>query len=182
MPNAAFIPVIESRLEDEDPFVRQVAEFASERSSTKETNMPEIIDSINRLKTFSLFEGLGTRELHAIATVTKIEGFQPGDVLIRAAEENQSIYLVVSGKITIYSNYETPEQKEVRTVSDRGFLNFAPMFTGLPPINTSVVREATEALVLPQSQFHEIMRVYPHIAVNLLRIAALMLRELGVTP
>ncbi len=182
MPNAAFIPVIESRLEDEDPFVRQVAEFASRRNSTEETNMPEIIDTINRLKTFSLFEGLGTRELHAIATVTKIEGFQPGDVLIRAAEENQSIYLVVSGKITIYSNYETPEQKEVRTVSDGGFLNFAPMFTGLPPINTSVVREATKAFVLPQSQFHEIMRVYPHIAVNLLRIAALMLRELGVTP
>ncbi len=33
--------------------------------------MPEIIDIINKLKTFALFEGLGTRELHAVATITR---------------------------------------------------------------------------------------------------------------
>ena len=33
--------------------------------SNKEAKMPEIIEIINKLKTFALFEGLGTRELHA---------------------------------------------------------------------------------------------------------------------
>ena len=79
MPNVAFIPVIESLLEDEDPFVRQVAEFARARETNKEAKMPIIIDIINKLKTFALFEGLGTRELHAVANYNKRADIQaPG--------------------------------------------------------------------------------------------------------
>ena len=63
LPNKAFIPIIESQLEDQDPFVRQVAEYASDKAAGKEAPMPEIIDLISKLKAFSLFEGLGTREL-----------------------------------------------------------------------------------------------------------------------
>ncbi len=69
LPNEAFIPIIESRLEDQDPFVRQVAEYASAKAMGKDLPMPEIIDLITELKNFALFEGLGTRELHAIASI-----------------------------------------------------------------------------------------------------------------
>ena len=36
-------------------------------------------------------------------------------------------------------------------------------------------------LVLPQSQFHEMMRIYPQIGLNLLGLAANLLRSMGVT-
>jgi ATP/ADP translocase len=181
MPNLALIPVIESRLEDDDPLVRQVAEYASAKALGREPHMPEIIDVINKLKTFPLFEGLGTRELHAVASIAKPERLSSGDIIIRAGEENPSIYLVISGQITIYQDYQTAEQKELRTAEPKGYLNFVPMFAHVPPANTSVVTQDCELLVLPQSQFHEIMRVYPQIGLNLLEMAALLFRQMGVS-
>jgi len=181
MPNVAFIPVIESLLEDEDGYVRQVAEFAYTRETNKEGEMPEIIELINKLKTFALFEGLGTRELHALATITREQEFKPQDIVIRAGEENRSVYLVLSGRITTFHDYETPDQKELRTAESSGYLNFIPAFLHQPALNTSVAAEATDVLVLPQSQFHEIMRIYPQIGLNLLGLAAKLLRSMGVT-
>jgi hypothetical protein len=181
MPNDSFIPVIESRLEDEDVFVRQVAEFAFAGGTNKEGKMPEIIEMINKLKTFALFEGLGTRELHAIATITREETIKPQDIVIRAGEENHSIYLILSGRITTLHDYGTADQKEVRTAEAGGYLNFIPAFLHQPAVNTSVAVADTDLLVLPQSQFHEIMRVYPQIALNLLGLAANILRNMGFT-
>ncbi|MEI8183910.1 MAG: cyclic nucleotide-binding domain-containing protein, partial [Desulfomonile sp.] len=181
MPNQALIPVIESRLEDDDPLVRQVAEYASARALGREAHMPEIIDVINKLKTFPLFEGLGTRELHAVASIAKPDRLHSGDIIIRAGEENPSIYLVISGQITTYQDYQTSEQKELRTAEANGYLNFVPMFAHVPPANTSVVTQDAEVLVLAQSQFHEIMRVYPQIGLNCLKMAALLFRQMGFT-
>jgi hypothetical protein len=181
MPNEAFIPVIESLLQDEDVFVRQVAEFAYTRETNKEGKMPEIIEMINKLKTFALFEGLGTRELHALASITREQEFKPQDIVIRAGEENHSIYLVLSGRITTFHDYGMPDQKELRISEAVGYLNFIPAFLHQPALNTSVATEATEVLVLPQSQFHEIMRIYPQIGLNLLGLAAKLLRSMGVT-
>jgi len=181
LPNAALIPIIESRLEDEDPFVRQVAEYASDKAAGKEAHMPEIIDLIATLKTFILFNGLGTRELHAVASIAKRERLQAGDIIIRAGEDNPSIYLLLSGKIATYSDYETPEQKELRVTEANGYLNFVPMFADESPMNTSVATVDSEVLVLPQSQFHEIMRIYPQIGLNLLKMAAMIFRQMGYT-
>ncbi len=180
-PNQALVPVIESLREDDDSFVRQVAEYASDKAMGREAHMPEIIEIINRLKVFSLFEGLGTRELHAVASIAKPQRLHSGDIIIRAGEDNPSIYLVMSGLVTTYQDYETPEQKELRTTETNGYLNFVPMFAHVPPANTSVVTQDAEVLVLAQSQFHEIMRVYPQIGLNLLNMAALLFRQMGFT-
>lgn len=179
LPNEALIPIIESCLEDEDPFVRQVAEYASAKAMGKEDRMPEIIELISKLKTFGLFEGLSTRELHAVASIAKPQVLHPGDIIIRAGEENPSIYLILSGEIATCRNYDTPEQEELRVTGANGYLNFVPMFTNETPVNTSVAKTETEILVLPQSQFHEIMRVYPQIGLNLLKMAAGIFRQMG---
>ena len=143
--------------------------------------MPEIIDLITKLKAFSLFDGLGTRELHAVASIAKRETLRAGDLIIRAEEENPSIYLILSGMIATYSDYQTPQQKELRVTEANGYLNFVPMFVDEPPANTSVATVESEVLVLPQSQFHEIMRVYPQIGLNLLKMAAGIFRQMGYT-
>ena len=121
MPNPALVPVIESRLDDQDPFVRQAAEYASAIASGKEAPMPEIIDIINKLKTFPLFEGLGTRELHGVASIAKPTKSAKGEIVLRAGEDNPSIYLIVSGQITIYQNYGAAEQTELRTADAAGY-------------------------------------------------------------
>ncbi|MCA1959942.1 MAG: HEAT repeat domain-containing protein [Desulfomonile sp.] len=177
MCDPAFIPVIESRLTDEDQYVRQLARYALARCSNEVMDMPEIIDIVNKLKTFSIFEGMGIRELHAIATVLNVETFQPGDILIKENEENSSLYLLVSGSVEIYSGYGTPTQQLKVTLGEGSFLGDLSMFTRLPPNATCRAAEITEAYVLQHHRFVEIMKVYPQIGINLCRFFSLKLRQ-----
>ena len=66
-PRQIFIPIIERRLDDESPSVRELAEYALKRTMNEVAPMPNIIEKFNVLKGFSIFEGMGIRELHAIA-------------------------------------------------------------------------------------------------------------------
>lgn len=173
----SFIPVIESRLVDEDPYVRQLAGYALSRCNNEDAAMPEIIDIVNKLKTFSIFEGMGVRELHAIATVLNVETFQPGDVLIKENEENSSLYLLVSGKVEIYSGYGTPAQQLKTALGEGFFLGDLSMFTRMAPNATCIAADITEAYVLQHHRFVEIMKVYPQIGINLCRFFSLKLRQ-----
>jgi CRP-like cAMP-binding protein/ATP/ADP translocase len=181
LPSAAFVPVIDECRDDSDATVREMAEFARAKSVKMETPMPDIIQTIDTLRTFDLFAGMGTRELHAVATLTAVQECKPGDIIIRAGEPNNSIYLILKGKIVIFRNYQTPEQEELRSVETGGYLGFVPMFDHVPPANTSVAVEDSVLLVLPQNQFHEIMRVYPQIGLNLLALAARFMRQMGIS-
>ena len=104
-PEPTFIPIIESRLNAKESNVLELAKYAMARIRNEETKMPDIIDMINKLKRFSIFEGMGIRELHAIATVVSHERHKSGDVIIREGEDNSSIYLVVAGEVMIYDKY-----------------------------------------------------------------------------
>ena len=178
-PRQIFIPIIERRLDDESPSVRELAEYALKRAMNEVVPMPNIIEKINVLKAFSIFEGMGIRELHAIASVLTVESYPPGSVIIKEGEPNSSIYLIVSGKVTIYDKYETPEQREKITLGEGAFLGELSLFSQMPPNATCIAASDVEAYVLRHHQFQEIMRVYPQIGINLCRFFTVKLRQLA---
>lgn len=178
-PGQAFIPLIQERLQDVDPFVRELAGYALKRCMNEVAAMPDIIERIAKLRTFGIFEGMGVRELHAIASVVSEEHFEPGDIMIKEGEENSSIYLLVSGTITIYGGYGTPEQREKATIGAGSFLGELSLFTRKPPNATCVAAEPADAYVLRHHQFQEIMRVYPQIGINLCGFFTMKLRQVA---
>lgn len=179
MPANTFIPIVESRLKDRFPYVREIAEYSLQRCMNEVAPMPDVIERINRLRTFSIFEGMGVRELHAIASVIDIEQFSRGDIMIREGEENSSIYLIVSGQVTIFEGYGTEGQKEKATIGEGSFLGELSLFTRLPPNATCAAAALTEAYVLRHHQFQEIMRFYPQIGINLCRFFTTKLRQMS---
>jgi len=179
MPNPSFVPIIESRLQDRFPYVREIAEYALKRIFNGDAIMPDIVEKINKLKTFGIFEGMGVRELHAIASVITVEAFQPGDIMIKEGEENSSIYLMVAGKVTIFEKYGTPEERSKVTVGEGSFLGELSLFTRMSPNATCVASEPTIAYVLRHHQFEEIMKVYPQIGINLCKFFTMKLRQVA---
>jgi ATP/ADP translocase len=174
-----YLPIIEARLHDRFPYVQEIARYALNRNMNEVAPMPDVIDKINKLRTFTIFEGMGIRELHAIASVVNVERFAPGDVLIREGEENSSIYLLVSGTVTIYEGYGTAKAKEKVTIGEGSFLGELSLFTRMPPNATCVAAMEAEAYVLRHHQFQEIMRVYPQIGINLCRFFTMKLRQVS---
>jgi CRP-like cAMP-binding protein len=151
--------------------------YAMARINSEDAPMPEAIETINKLKTFPLFEDMGVRELYAIATVVTLERFQPDDLIIVEGEDNSSIYMIVSGNVGIISGYGTENEREKVVIGDGSFMGELSMFTRQPPNATCIAKEPTEALVLPHHQFVEIMRVYPQIGINLCRFFSNKLRQ-----
>ncbi len=176
-PEPAFIPVIESRFEDDNFDIAQTAAYARAKVLGEEAEMPDIMDTINRLKLFTIFEGMGIRELYAIASVVTVEHFKPKELLIKEGEDNTSIYLVVSGKVSIYQNYGAPEEMHKATIGEGSFLGELSMFTKLPPNATCISEEQTEVFVLRHHQFLEIMKFYPQIGINLCAFFSLNCRR-----
>ena len=166
-PDPSFTPVIESRIGAPEQNLSDLAKYALARTRSEEAEMPEIIETINKLKRFDIFEGMGIRELHAIATVISHERHKSGDIIIREGEDNSSIYLVVAGEVMIYDKYGTAEQKEKVKLGEGTFMGELSMFTRLPPNATCVAATDLECFVLRHHQFLEIMRVYPQIGINL---------------
>jgi CRP-like cAMP-binding protein len=119
---------------------------------------------------------MGVRELHAIASIMNIEQFEPGDVMIREGEQNSSIYLIVSGRVTVYGNYGLEDQKEKVTLGEGAFLGELSLFTRMAPNATCVAADTTVAYVLRHHQFQEIMKIYPQIGINLCRFFTMKLR------
>jgi hypothetical protein len=177
MPDQSFTPVIEQRLTDENPGVQELARYALARTRNEVAQMPEIIEMINKLRNFTLFEDMGIRELHAIATVLKVEHFAAGDAMIVEGEENSTIYLVMSGSVRIVNGWGTPNEKERAVIGAGSFLGELSMFTRMPPNATCIAAEESEAFLLPHHQFIEIMRVYPQIGINLCRFFSMKCRQ-----
>jgi HEAT repeat protein len=176
-PKPGFVPVIESRLTDESPYVRQLAEYALARTNNEVAEMPEILEIVNNLKSFSILEGMGVRELHALASVLNVETFETGDIMIKEGEENSAIYLLVSGTVDIYAGHGTPNEVKKATIGEGAFLGELSLFTRMPPNATCVAATETQAYVLPHHRFVEIMKVYPQIGINLCRFFSQKLRE-----
>ena len=176
-PMPIFTPVIQVGLQDDSVSVRELAEYALKRVRNEVAPMPTIIERISELKTFSIFEGMGIRELHAIASVLTVDQLEPGNVIIKEGEENSSIYLIVKGQVTIYEGYETDHQKEKITLGAGAFLGELSLFTRMPPNATCVAASQVEAYVLRHHQFQEIMKVYPQIGINLCRFFTMKLRQ-----
>ncbi len=179
IPDSSFIPVIELRAQDKFADVREMADFALKRIMKEEAEMPETIQRINTLKTFTIFEGMGIRELHAIASVVAVEQFNEGDVIIREGEENTSIYLVVNGNIKILTGYETSDQEEKVTIGAGSFLGELSLFTRMPANATCMAAGDVEAYVIRHHQFQEIMSVYPQIGINLCGFFTSILRRVS---
>jgi len=178
-PDPTFVPVIESRIHDSDPYVKALAEYALAKTKGEVVPVPEIIEIVDKLRAFSIFEGMGVRELHAMAHVLTVETFKPGDVMIQEKEENSALYLVVTGQVAIYEGYGTPEQRHKVTIGPGSFLGELSMFTRLPPNATCVAAEETQAYVLAHHHFVEIMKVYPQIGINLCRFFSMKCRAMA---
>lgn len=174
-PDPVFLPAVQPLLKDFDPQVREVAEYALRRCMREEPRMPGTIDLICSLRNFMIFDGMGTRELQAIAAIARRERYEPGDIILREGESNPCLYLILEGGIDACCDHATTREQVLRSLGPLSFFGEVTLFTELPSEETYVAVEPTEALILSKYQFSEIMKIYPQIGSNLCLFFALRL-------
>ena len=174
-PDPVYLPVAQMLLEDAEQDVRQTASYAMKRCMNEGAPMPDEIELIKQLKDFIIFDGMGIKELRAIASIVAPKAFRPGDVMIGEGESNSSIYLLTTGRVNVFRAYATAEEYLEATLGAGAFIGELRLFTELPSDTTCVAAAPTKALIIHKSHFHEIMKIYPTIGINLCLFFALKL-------
>jgi hypothetical protein len=174
-PNPVYLGVLEVFRDDPRDDIRQVATYAMNRCLNEGTEMPEAIELVRELKNFILFDGMGIKELHAIASIVLRESFAVGEVIVREGEADASVYLVTGGRINVYGDYGTSEEQLQGTMGAGAFWGELRLFTELPSSYTYAAAEPVEILIIRKHHFHEIMRIYPQIGMNLCLFFAIRL-------
>ena len=164
---AGFIPALVSLGRDPDPHVRQTAGHALQACLGKENKMPEIVDHMNRLKDFILFDEMGVRELQAIAAISVKQTYTAGEIILNEGEDYGFLYLVVKGRVESWCAYGEAEEKLQKGFGPGAFLGELSLFTDLSANVTYVAAGPLEVLTIRKEHFNEIMKIYPQIAINL---------------
>ncbi|MBU2551646.1 MAG: cyclic nucleotide-binding domain-containing protein, partial [Proteobacteria bacterium] len=171
---------IEALLEDPDELVRETARYAVRRKKGEAPPMPEILDTILFLKTCLVFDGLGTRELKAVASIAVRQSYQAEEVIVEQGSEDDSLRLIVNGRVNVVRKTPDGEVKVLKTMGPTAFFGLVRLFSGGLSDETYIAAEPTSILVVNRFHFEEIMRLYPQIGINLCTFFALKLESFQV--
>ncbi|MEM7770441.1 MAG: Crp/Fnr family transcriptional regulator [Cyanobacteria bacterium P01_A01_bin.37] len=121
-----------------------------------------------------LFEELRDDFLIRLASVMEELDFPPNHTIFRQGEKGESLYIVVSGSVTVHIGD--------RTITELGVGScFGEMAViDAEPRSASVTTlERCECLLLTQQQLYEAIDEMPNIAVNVIRLLSRRIRSLN---
>lgn len=183
--DAATAALVEELRHSANPHVRRLASWVLEKhlskEDLKEEDMAEelsVPDKIILLKGIKIFEGLTVSELAAVASVTQEKEVPAGETVIREGEPGDSLYLVVSGEVSV--SKATPDGKEIELdkIKAGDYFGEMALFDESPRSATVKALGNAKFLVLYKREFTESVREYPQIALQICKVLSRRMRNL----
>ena len=162
-----FIPACQPALADADPLVRAAATWCLTRCQGQEAPIPSILERIDSLRRFSVFSGMGIRELRAVASIVLATDVPAGRDIVHRGEPVDGLYLLARGRVVLLDG-----EDGVGMIENGGFFGETEMFTDLPAAHTYRTASDAGLFVISRVHFLEIMKRYPFIGINLCRFLA----------
>ena len=125
-----------------------------------------------------LFAGLSEAEIQALALRAVERRFAPGEMLFWEGEPCAGIFLLTRGSVKIFKTSAAGREMMLSLESAPGSVAELPLFDGGPyPASVRAV-EPVEALFINKSDFHQVCRQFPDVALKLLAVVGRRLRHL----
>lgn len=110
-----------------------------------------------------LFRHLDDRELRRVLQVTEVETYQDGEAIVTEGGRGESFYIVLSGTVRVLRG-----ETEVKTLTAGENFGEMALIRNQPRSATVVSKDTSQLLVMRRTEFFEILRNQPRIAVKLL--------------
>ncbi len=127
-----------------------------------------LIEKILFLKKISIFQSLTSQELRMIAEVLSDEEFASGEVLFNEGELGECMYLLVEGKISIYTGLP-PKTKNLAIFEPGDFFGEMGLYDDKPRAASAMARENSRVLVLHKTDFCDLIAEYPPVALGIMK-------------
>ncbi len=128
------------------------------------------MDAVASLAGVSLFSHLKKKDLLRLTKKSRYCSFKPGDVIIGEGERDGRLYILISGKVTVFKSYGTNKEKLLRTLQPPSYFGEIALIDNLIRSATVVSMENTKTLCLDQWDLHQAIEKYPAIAIELLQM------------
>lgn len=137
-----------------------------------------MIQKFAALSQIPLFAGLTESEIQALAQRAVERRFNPGDMLFWEGEPCAGIFLIVEGSVKIFKTSSGGREMMLALETAPSTVAELPLFDGGPyPASVRAVEPAV-ALFINKSDFQQVCRQYPDVALKLLAVIGRRLRQL----
>ncbi len=122
------------------------------------------------LKEIPLFKNLSLDQLEAVDQITKEVEYLPDEVILRQDEPGDELYLLLEGRVRIFTNYglpnedEKPEQSAVSSFGEMAVLHDGTRTA------TVVAAERSHLLCLDGNSLRELLMQMPEISFEMFRV------------
>jgi len=124
------------------------------------------------LGSIPLFATCNSRQLRRIASLTVALDLPEGTVLCREGQAGTEFFVIVDGAAAV-----SVKGKHRATIGPGGFCGELAILDAGPRVASVKTTVPTQVLVLSRSEFQDLLKLTPEIALNLLRAMAGRLRE-----
>lgn len=136
--------------------------------------------AIEILSRTPLFSGLDVEALQAVCAITVRKGYNEGQIIFSEGDAGNGFYTIVSGRVKIFK--VAPEGKEqiLHIFGPGEPFGEVPVFTGRPfPANAQAIA-GTSLLFFPKAAFVALIHQNPSLALSMLGVLSMRLREFTV--
>ncbi len=148
--------------------------MAAATHSNKRTamlNLPQI-------QSIPLFSGLPEDQLRELATIVGVKSYRRGQLIFQEGEEGRGFYVVKSGRVKIYKLSPDGKEQILHIFGPGEPFAEVPVFAGQRyPANAEALEDC-RLWFFPRAGFVELIRRHPSLALNMLAMLSLRLRQL----
>ena len=130
------------------------------------------------LKHIPYFQGLSQQEMDIVNPFFFGKNYDRQEVIILEGKPCGAVYLVASGSVKVTRNSREGRELVLRIMRKGETFNEVPVFDGGPNPATVVALEPLRLYAIPVDKMGDIIRLYPQVAMNILRIFGNRLRQM----
>ena len=136
-----------------------------------------IPDKIFHLKSIDIFTGLSVQELAAVASFTEEQENGAREIVIKENDAGEELYLIFEGKVSVIKGYQTDKQAVIARIKASNYFGEMALFEDDQRTATVQTEMPSRFLTLNKHEFNEIVREYPHVALNAVKVLSARLRK-----
>ncbi len=127
-----------------------------------------------------LFNGLTAEQLESIRRISMVREYPKGRIVFSEGDEGDGFYIVISGRVKIFKSSSEGKEQILHIFGPGEPFGEVPVFTGSSFPATARCIVQTRLLFFPKKAFIDLIIAHPMLAVQMLGLLSLRLREFTV--
>lgn len=119
---------------------------------------------MNCIEIVPIFSNLTQEEMLEIASITKAQTFEKGDMIYMAGDRGGKLYVVHSGRVKISRLNANGKEQVIRVIGPGEFMGELSLLSSLPMTDNGEALETSTMCIIEGEKLKELMKKYPSIA------------------